>query len=127
MKPDEIRTTPIEATCDVATDQNAPQINACAFFLRELCAQVAELNEHLRAKATKGTAQTVSTTRSMNRRTSKGKMFRVEHWQLTVDGDTLREFTPNEGQKALDDLEINESSIGKLGTVEDAKITRVVG
>ena len=124
MTPDEIRKTDLYAAEPEGVSRNAQD---CAFFLRELCAQVAELNEHLRSKAAKGTAHTGSTARSMNRRTSKGKMFRVEHWQLTVDGDTLREFTPNEGQKALDDLEINESSIGKLGTVEDAKITRVVG
>ena len=42
-----IRSLEIETTCDVMTDQIAPQVNSCAVFMREIAAQLAELNANL--------------------------------------------------------------------------------
>lgn len=103
------------------TDNNSEKL-----FLREIAAQLAEINQHLRSRQKKpSVVQKANSGRSMNRGTSHGKRFYVHHWQLQADPDMLRGFEPNEGQAALDDLEVNRSSIGALGTISDAKITRV--
>jgi hypothetical protein len=47
MTKHEIRAQKLEVTCDVQVDQVAPIVADCAFMLREIAAQLAELNEQV--------------------------------------------------------------------------------
>lgn len=47
MDSKEIRAYKLEPTCDVQTDQCAPMIADCAYMLREIAAQLADMNYHL--------------------------------------------------------------------------------
>jgi hypothetical protein len=53
------------------------------------------------------------------------KRFWVDSWKTTVEQTMLPEFSPKEGFKSLDALEVDESSEGKLGTDWNAKVKRV--
>ena len=123
MKADEIRRIKIETTCDVATDQVAPQVNACAFFLQEVAAQLAEIKELLAAKqeraATGKRPKQIKSAMRMN-----GKKFYVHCWTMTAGEDMLSGFVPNEGQKPISELERTEFTVGTLGSNKDCKISR---
>jgi hypothetical protein len=90
-------------------------------ILVELAAQVAESNERVR----KPRPQTKKTIVSVARRSSASKRFYVERWKTAVEGNMLPEFVPAEGQKPLDDLVLEETTRGTLGTDTDAIIRRI--
>lgn len=94
---------------------------AIAFFLRELAAQVAELNEHKAARVERARKQPKQMSSAMRR---NGKRFYNHFWQTNVTEEMLGLFTPNEGEKWPSELEVNESSLGTCGTNKDTKITR---
>ncbi len=91
-------------------------------LLKELVAQVAEMNERGRvrahAKQPKQPKQMASAARP------NGKKFYNHMWSMSVGEDMLNHFTPDQGQKWPAELEINESSTGICGTAKDVKITR---
>ncbi|HEX5426570.1 MAG TPA: hypothetical protein VFW94_23685 [Candidatus Acidoferrales bacterium] len=123
MTADEIRSVELYAAALEGVTRN---VQDCSFFLREIAAQLAEINQHLRSRQRKPVAaQKANAVRSMNRRTSHGKRFYVHHWQLQADPDMLREFEPDPGHAHPDDLEVNQFTMGTLGTISGAKITRV--
>ena len=112
MKADEIRDS-----------ASTPDIASVVFFLRELTAQVAELNERLAAKqeraATGKRPKQIKSAMRMN-----GKKFYVDCWTMTAGEDMLSGFVPNEGQKPISELERTEFTIGTLGQNKDCKISR---
>ncbi len=98
-----------------------PQVSMNA-ILRELTAQVAEMNERGRARAhakhPKQPKQMASAARP------NGKKFYNHMWSMSVGEDMLNHFTPDQGQKWPGELELQESSTGTCGTAKDVKITR---
>jgi hypothetical protein len=105
------------------------KLSGIVFFLRELAAQTAEANELARTQMLtqkpKGMKQAAgNAVRSAARGSSSIKKFYVDRWKTAVDASMMPEFVPKEGFKSLDDLEVGESSEGKLGTDNEAKVTR---
>lgn len=115
MKPEEIRSYEIGPESSYFAD--------AIYFLRELTAQVAELNERLAAKqeraATGKRPKQIKSAMRMN-----GKKFYVDCWTMTAGEDMLSGFIPNEGQKPISELERTEFTIGTLGQNKDCKISR---
>lgn len=122
MKADEIREIKIETTCDVATDQVAPQVNACAFFLQEIAAQLAEIKELLAAKQQSLRGKKPKEMKSNMRRT--GKEFYVDCWTMRTTEDMLSGFVPDARQKPISELERTEFTIGTLGSNKGCRISR---
>lgn len=111
MKPDEIRNS-----------ASTPDIASVVFFLRELTAQVAELNERLAAKQQSSGGKRPKQIKSAMR--MNGKKFYVHCWTMTAGEDMLSGFVPNEGQKPISELERTEFTVGTLGQNKDCKISR---
>ena len=116
MTPDEIRSQVIGTN----------RLQGIVFFLRELTAQVAEANELARSQKPKGvkiggTEAVVSSVR----RSSSTKRFYVDRWKSAVGASMLPEFIPKKGFKEIEDLELGESTEGRLGSDENGKLTRV--
>lgn len=125
MTPEEIRAMQIGANSAIEAMTPAPEV-ALNIILRELTAQIAEANQHMRKRGEKKAKPGVtnSPVRSASRSSSSEKRFFVAHWGSAVEISMLPPFTPMEGFKSIEDLQIHEQTQGHLGTVEDAKITR---
>ncbi len=115
MNPEEIRSYEIGPESSYFAD--------ALYFLRELVAQVAELNERLAAKQERAVTgkrpKQIKSAMRMN-----GKKFYVHPWTTTAGEDMLSAFIPNDGQKPVSELERTEFTIGTLGSNKDCKITR---
>jgi hypothetical protein len=122
MNAKEIRATVIYIK-DSGTE---PALEACAFFLREIAAQMAERNEHTRARTEKKQVlkEHKTSVRSAARRSSTTKRFFVEHWMLEAEATMLPPFQPGPDQKPIEDLAVGEITHGTLGTFANATITR---
>lgn len=125
MKAEDIRAYELQTRVGVP----AP-LEDIAFMLREIAAQLAEMNErHARkAKAESEFAEQRSRRKQPKEMSSvarrDGKLFYHHGWSMTATEDMLNVFTPNEGQKWPSELEKGEHSIGTCGVHKDVKITR---
>lgn len=102
---------------------------AQAFWLCEIAYQLAVLNErkHKQDEDKRSSRQIAGhrENRSVVRKTSTAMYFRPSSWNIEVPLDDLRQFMPNPDQPELQDLEINQVSIGTLGTKSDVEVKRV--
>lgn len=95
-------------------------------MLHEIAWQLAVLNQRESKRATKkqGGAHAPTGTGTV-RRSSTTKLFWVHSWQQRATMDMLANiFSPKDGFKSLDELVVGESTEGRLGTNQDAKIDR---
>ena len=94
-------------------------------MLREVAAQLAEKNAHARARAEKPKPPELRVAiRSAARRSSANKRFYVGHWGIEAEECMMPDFIPMPGQPHWQDLAVGDTTTGRLGTFEDAKITR---
>jgi len=100
-----------------------------AFFLRELTAQVAEMNERKRKQEDdKHTMRKVAghkAERNVVRKTSMTKYFRPNSWNIESTLEMLSGFIPDLGQPELESLKIGDKSIGFLGTKDGVEVVRI--
>ena len=122
MTPEEIRNVVVEPN----------RLQGIVFFLRELTAQAAEANEIARVASISHGSRSrgvklggAHAVRSTVRNKSGTKRFYVDRWKSAVEANMLPEFVPKEGFKEIEDLELNESTEGRLGNDDNGKLKRV--
>lgn len=98
-------------------------LNDLVSFVRELTAQVAEMNERSAKRHESGPRVKRPKTMTSSMRPN-GKKFYHSAWQITAGEDMLSMFTPHEGQKWPSELEVSESSTGSCGELKSCTITR---
>jgi hypothetical protein len=97
-------------------------------ILIEIATQLALLNERwmvsrltgeIKQRKKRGPRECVSLARP-----DGANLYRVSSWGIDARADMLRNFDPDPEQPGIEELEVGESTIGKLGTKSEVMVTR---